>query len=61
VLSGKFLKGFSHKILQKLTPMYNAVLQTLSMESGKFIMIVKEGKIPNYIISYRPISLSDGS
>jgi len=59
--NGIILKELSHKGLRAITQIYNAVLQSeyfpCQWKMGQIIMIVKPGKNPSDITSYRPISL----
>ena len=61
LITGKILKKLSQKGLRTITQIYNAILQTdyfpCQWKVGKIIMIVKPGKHPNDITSYRPICL----
>jgi hypothetical protein len=61
LITGKILKELSQKGLKTITQIYNAILQTeyfpCQWKVGQIIIIVKPGKIPNDITSYRPISL----
>jgi hypothetical protein len=61
LFNGKILKELSHKGLRAITQIYNAILQTeyfpCQWKMGQIIMIVKLGKNPSDITSYRPISL----
>ena len=61
LFNGIILKELSHKGPRAITQIYNAVLQTeyfpCQWKMGQIIMIVKPGKNPSDITSYRPISL----
>jgi hypothetical protein len=60
LITGKILKKLSRKGLRAITQIYNVMLQTecfpCQWKVGQNIMIVKPGKNPNDITSYRPIS-----
>ena len=61
LIAGKTLKELFQKGLRAITQIYNAILQTeyfpCQWKVGHIIMIVKPGKNPNDITSYRTISL----
>jgi hypothetical protein len=61
LITGKSLKDLSQKGLRAIRQIYNPILETeyfpCQWKSGHIIMILKPGKNPNDIISYRPISL----
>jgi hypothetical protein len=61
LINGKILKELSQKGLRAITQIYNAILQTgyfpCQWKVGQIVTIVKPGKHPNDITSYRPINL----
>jgi hypothetical protein len=61
LITGKILKKKTKKGLRAITQIFNAILQTeyfpCQLKVGQIIKIVKPGKNPNYITSYRPFSL----
>jgi hypothetical protein len=61
LITGKILKELPQKSLRAITQIYNATPKTeyfpCQWKVGHIIMIVKPGKNPDDITSYRPISL----
>jgi len=61
LITGKILKELSEKAIKLLTYIFNAMLRINYFPSiwkvAKILMILKPGKIPEDVTSYRPISL----
>jgi hypothetical protein len=61
LISGKVLQELSEKCYKLITFIFNAILRTNYFPSiwkvAQIIMILKPGKKPEHVSSYRPISL----
>jgi hypothetical protein len=61
LITPTMLKGFPHKGILMLTYLFNAILRLhywpRSLKVAEIILILKPGKDPKDVTSYRPISL----